>query len=701
MRQALTTRNAGAYDAAVVAYTLAMGGLSAKQTTEAPVQLLVPGSCTVSDLRAWLNSASGSGKSWTLTVRKNGADTALAVTLSNTTTGANTSDSVSFVATDLISISVTPSGTPSVNAFTSQCLILNTANAGESFYMLNTGSSTFAASTQYLPAFGGNGGTVPTTEAGSEEVSSINGTLKDMYIQLGTAPGAGKSRTFVVRVNGADTALTCTISDTATTGNFTGGTVALAEGDLVDIKCSQTGTAATTANNMISLVVVSTDGNKFMIVDRQNSVESGTAVAYIPLTSAGANASSSTDAGAQQVVPAMTITKLFVNLSGAMGASTTRQYQLRVGTTDNANLNFTISDPAQSGSASYDVSISSGALLKTKCTPTGTPLTNGRSRHSYAAWIDTIASGTTYYKTIASTFSGAAALAKIPNYCRIIAGTLAGVAGIAQLRNLYRTIAAAVAGAGLIIKQSTFYKIIAGTLAGAGGVAKIKTAIRAVGASASLGATLSQVLELKRVIAATASLAGNIMTGASALYSKTIAATMTGAGSITKMLTWGRSVTVTAALSGTVAKVKTAYRTIAGSAALSGDISRVKSVFRSIQASVTGSGGVSRSLELKRSISATVSAVGNLAKMKTAVIRISATAVFTAGLKYLLNNELFVLAKAVLKSLYGKISTAAHYYGREKELSGMYGKTAKIADKYGAVYTLKAKNYNQSNKLSK
>ena len=53
----------------------------------------------------------------------------------------------------------------------------------------------------------------------------IDGLLRDLYASLAPAPGAGEQTVFVVIVNGAPTALTCTIA----------GAVAVANSDLVNV----------------------------------------------------------------------------------------------------------------------------------------------------------------------------------------------------------------------------------------------------------------------------------------------------------------------------------------------------------------------------------------------------------------------------------------------------------------------------------
>lgn len=62
-------------------------------------------------------------------------------------------------------------------------------------------------------------------------------TITTIYVAVKTAPGVGKSRTFTLRKNGADTDVTATISDTATSANGTGSaTFAASLFDTISIK---------------------------------------------------------------------------------------------------------------------------------------------------------------------------------------------------------------------------------------------------------------------------------------------------------------------------------------------------------------------------------------------------------------------------------------------------------------------------------
>lgn len=78
-------------------------------------------------------------------------------------------------------------------------------------------------------------------EIGATIVMPFSATLKNFYVTLDVAPGAGNSWTLTIRKNQASTALTITISGSDDTGNDTTHTVSVAAGDKISILITATG----------------------------------------------------------------------------------------------------------------------------------------------------------------------------------------------------------------------------------------------------------------------------------------------------------------------------------------------------------------------------------------------------------------------------------------------------------------------------
>lgn len=74
-------------------------------TTESPVQIVWPVACTAKNL--WLQTSGGAGSNRVITLRQNGADTTLTVSVAQNTTGGDTTHSVSLAAGDLVNLSTT------------------------------------------------------------------------------------------------------------------------------------------------------------------------------------------------------------------------------------------------------------------------------------------------------------------------------------------------------------------------------------------------------------------------------------------------------------------------------------------------------------------------------------------------------------------------------------------------------------------
>jgi len=204
-------------------------GTGPLNATEANVQQVIPTGGTLSHLYVDANGSPGVGKSYAFTLRKNGIDTALSASIvDNNTSGNDTTDSVSVVAGDLVSMKLVANGTPTARRVRFGLKWTPTIN-GESLLM-NTNSSApsnTVTTWNYVVAAGG----WSTTETSGRQCLARACTIKKLYVNMSVAPGAGKSRAFSLRRELGPTDLTCTVSDTATTANDTVNEVAIADND--------------------------------------------------------------------------------------------------------------------------------------------------------------------------------------------------------------------------------------------------------------------------------------------------------------------------------------------------------------------------------------------------------------------------------------------------------------------------------------
>jgi hypothetical protein len=120
--------------------------------------------------------------------------------------------------------------------------------------LMSTQSGNYAGGTsQYRPVVGLVSTTL-SSENGASQIMPLAGTLSGLTAIVGTAPGTGNSVTVTVRDNYASTALTCTISGSATSCVDNTHTVSVAANDLLDVMDVPSASAA--ASKIKSSVVI-------------------------------------------------------------------------------------------------------------------------------------------------------------------------------------------------------------------------------------------------------------------------------------------------------------------------------------------------------------------------------------------------------------------------------------------------------------
>lgn len=180
-------------------------------------QALFPTPGTLKKFYVEISVAPGDGNSRTFTIRKNGVNTDLAVTISGgATTGNNTADTVDIVAGDKVNIVSTVSGSP-VESTVAFGVVFLPDIPGEWIACATTDDPTDSRDVEYQHLMCGDAALtdVEDVQHGLAPVT----TAKKIYVNLSTAPGSGNSWIFTLRKALASTALTVTISDTNTTGN--------------------------------------------------------------------------------------------------------------------------------------------------------------------------------------------------------------------------------------------------------------------------------------------------------------------------------------------------------------------------------------------------------------------------------------------------------------------------------------------------
>lgn len=217
--------------------------------------LKVASAGTIDNLRVVLSSTMAAGTSMTYTLYKNTASTSLTCTTSAGSSGCNdTSNSVSVSEGDKISILQSAlTGWPPNSNSRRISVNFSPTTSGEwlsNRSLVSTDTDLSTTNTEYL-YLEGTGASLSTTSTANSQYA-LASTAKRMYVYLLTAPGSGKSRSFTLRQNNADTSITCTISDTATSCS-SATDVTISAADLLNIKTVPTGTPAASETPGISI----------------------------------------------------------------------------------------------------------------------------------------------------------------------------------------------------------------------------------------------------------------------------------------------------------------------------------------------------------------------------------------------------------------------------------------------------------------
>jgi len=320
---------------------------------------------TLKNLRVILDIAPGAGTSWTFTVMVNGVASSLACTISDTdTSGQDLVNTASVVAGNTISLRGSFSGAPATCTPRWSCIFEGT-NDRESTLPGGTATN-HQTETRYIQL----AGTCPFGTSPRDQAIAAAGTLKNLYIKLNAAPGAGDSFKFTVTLNGADTALTCTISGAVDTiGHDTTHTVAVVPGDTVGLKSEPIGTPTARNVQWGTTFLADTDKESIFLGDAP-LVE--TAVRYVPLANGNAGSTTTEDA-VDQPIQECSLSDLYMKLGFAPGPSKSWAFMLRKNNADTA-ITFTISDTATEGhytASSVDFVDDDEVCLR--ITPAGTP----------------------------------------------------------------------------------------------------------------------------------------------------------------------------------------------------------------------------------------------------------------------------------------------------------------------------------------
>lgn len=239
-------------------------GAGSSSATEAQVYSPLGAAGTFQNLRVKVSAAPGiaaSGKKWTITARGNttentGGNTTLTCDILETaTTGSDTSHTPSVAAGCLASIGIVATSSPAAAILAGSMTFVPTT-AGEACMQSAHSNTATGGSTNNFAQLSG----FPTSWNTTEDVGSPQSwmracTLKALYVRTSSGLGAGsptKQSDVCPCVGGTDkTALKVSITGNVTTfGKTTGQSVAIADGDALDISIRPTNTPSAVRHQM-------------------------------------------------------------------------------------------------------------------------------------------------------------------------------------------------------------------------------------------------------------------------------------------------------------------------------------------------------------------------------------------------------------------------------------------------------------------
>lgn len=216
---------------------LPLTGRGAVLATAGEAEEIIPVAGTIDGGYFALTAAPGAGDSRTATLVKNGSDTALVLAITETDTTVSASGAaVDVAAGDTLYWRLDYSGTPAAATGGVSFSFLPDVE-GEGFIATKaTATLPPTGATRYSNVHGwGLSGT--TAESSVDYVTTCAATLSNLYVKTQNSPGSGgDAYTYTLRSDLADTALTCSIADAATTGSDTSNSVSVSSGDILTMK---------------------------------------------------------------------------------------------------------------------------------------------------------------------------------------------------------------------------------------------------------------------------------------------------------------------------------------------------------------------------------------------------------------------------------------------------------------------------------
>jgi hypothetical protein len=368
----------------VVSYTNMMGGGTSTFTTGATSrQSVMPVGGNFKNFQVQVQTAPGSGKSWTFMVMRNGVTTTLEVVIADTATVSSIdTDSAAFSAEDLVQIRCTPSGTPTAAASVYWSCEWVPTTDNDTIFLGHTESSNPTDAVWLRPI---GGGAPDTIETDAQILMPTAGTIDKFYVDLQAVPGAGTTRAFTVYKNGIAQTLTVSIADTSSQGNDSSNSFTVVAGDRVVIFHEYALGIPASSITRVGMRFVPTVSGEFIVCGTTDDALNSAATEYTDLTHGDTTLTATEAEQSSLCVSATTAKKIYVWLHidpGSAAQGDAYSFTLRDDVADTALL-VQITADNTTGNATTDVSIAAGSLLSTKIVPINVPSGNPKTSIAY------------------------------------------------------------------------------------------------------------------------------------------------------------------------------------------------------------------------------------------------------------------------------------------------------------------------------
>lgn len=336
--------------------------------------LIMPVSGRITNLHVWLDTSPGSGKSYNFSIIKNGTAGNPQVTISNAaTSGSDNSNSISVSAGDRVAIRCAPTSTPNALGKVQWAVTLTTDTPAKFVTGSNSSYGGMSASAvRYIPITAT--GLFYSTLIDAQQVCPLDGTIREFFAEMNTAPGSGKAWTFSIYKNGVEEATSLMdVVDSNVSISLTGLSIDIQPGDLLNVAITPSGTPTLPTNMGISLGIDADTPGESMIASWYSDGVDGSATEYNAIGNHYSKNWSGTEADFKQKCGAIgfTLRNYFVYgyNAGSVAPGSYSMVVMKNGSPTSLGITYNRASAGTSSDTSNSASFASGDEVDYRITP--------------------------------------------------------------------------------------------------------------------------------------------------------------------------------------------------------------------------------------------------------------------------------------------------------------------------------------------